>query len=125
VVVVVVVVVMTSSVWSEGYSLLRRVVLQAQPLVQLPLSHTLLGQPPTHTHTHTQNKHVTTHVKLKCKSSQICVFVGVCVCVCVCVCLSHQVLVPGLAQLDQVRLDAVHLLVDLPVIRRLRLQLHL
>ena len=39
--------------------------------------------------------------------------------------VSHQVLVSGLAELDQVGLDAVHLLVDLPVVGRLLLQLHL
>lgn len=37
----------------------------------------------------------------------------------------HQVLVPGLAELDQVRFDAVHLLVDLSVVGRLLLQVHL
>lgn len=37
----------------------------------------------------------------------------------------HQVLVPGLAELDQVRFDAVHLLVDLSVVGRLLLQVDL
>ena len=37
----------------------------------------------------------------------------------------HQVLISRFAELDQIRLDAVHLLVDLPVVGRLLLQLHL
>ena len=38
---------------------------------------------------------------------------------CVCVFSVHDVLVPGLAELQQVGLKAVHLLVDLPVVRHL------
>lgn len=41
------------------------------------------------------------------------------------VCALHEVLVPGLAELDQVWLDAVHLLVNLSVVGRLFLQVDL
>lgn len=52
----------------------------------------------------------------------LCVFVGECVFQS---CVSHEVLVPGLAELDQVWFDAVHLLVDLSVVGSLFLQVHL
>ncbi len=38
---------------------------------------------------------------------------------------SHEILVPGLAELDQIRFDAVHLLVDLSVVGCLFLQIFL
>ena len=38
---------------------------------------------------------------------------------CVCDWNLHQVLIPDLAELHEVRLEAVHLLVDLPVVRDL------
>lgn len=37
----------------------------------------------------------------------------------------HEVLIPGLPELDEIGLDAVHLLVDLPVVGRLLLQVFL
>ena len=83
-------------------------VLQAEPLVQFPLTNSLLGQPPEDQNT--QWVQSVTALMWCVRSS---------------VSLLHQVLVPGLAELDQVRFDAVHLLVDLSVVGRLLLQVDL
>lgn len=98
---------MSPMVGSGQNSLLGGLVVQVQPLVQLPLPDSFLGQPPG---TNTRLLEPTS-----CPPPALPVWGrGL-----------HQVLVPGLAKLDQVRFDAVHLLVDLPVVGRLLLQVHL
>lgn len=92
--------------------LLYGFVLQAEPLVQLPLTDALLSQPPEYTRVH-ESTHPLVQAPGRSSAHALCER------------LSHEVLVPGLAELNQVRLDAVHLLVDLPVVGRLFLQVHL
>lgn len=98
----------------RGYSLFLVLVFDSQPLVELLLPDTLLCQPPE-----VQNK-------------------GMCE-TCVGNALNnstdarrvdelghlHEVLIPGLPELDEIWLDAVHPLVDLPVVSCLFLQVFL